>query len=278
MRHGRKSQHQRFDGYKLSATATNTQTPLITAVDVAPASEQDGPQAKGLIDAQPAARRPGRYTLLKRLPRAGFKEVWGMSSPASIARHPIHPMLITIPIGLWVFSLVADVIRVADLGGPVWSDVAFYTMAGGIVGALAAAVPGFVDWVSIKDAQTKRIGMVHMLINLTVVALYAVTNGVVVSIPTSGRCGIGVVINGDDGAQYTYCHGLPGSHAVATGDRVTVGQHIMDSASTGNSTGPHLHFAVRAGEAARCPQPFLAGIARGQSLAPATLPSAGCTS
>jgi hypothetical protein len=60
MRHGRKSQHQRFDGYKLSATATNTDTPLITAVDVAPASEQDGPQATHLIDAQPAGRRPGR--------------------------------------------------------------------------------------------------------------------------------------------------------------------------------------------------------------------------
>jgi hypothetical protein len=51
MRHGRKSSQQRFDGYKLSATVTNTQTPLITAVDVAPASEQDGPQAKHLLDA-----------------------------------------------------------------------------------------------------------------------------------------------------------------------------------------------------------------------------------
>jgi hypothetical protein len=60
MRHGRKSQHQRFDGYKLSATATNTVEPLITAVDVAPASEQDGPQAKGLVDAQPEHRRPRR--------------------------------------------------------------------------------------------------------------------------------------------------------------------------------------------------------------------------
>lgn len=60
MRHGRKSQHQRFDGYKLSASATNTPEPLITAVDVAPASAQDGPQAKRLIDAQPDARRPGR--------------------------------------------------------------------------------------------------------------------------------------------------------------------------------------------------------------------------
>src|SRR5215218_1935537 len=60
MRHGRKSQHQRFDGYKLSASATNTAKPMITAVDVAPASEQDGPRAKHLIDAQPERRRPDR--------------------------------------------------------------------------------------------------------------------------------------------------------------------------------------------------------------------------
>ena len=60
MRHGRKSSRARFDGYKLSAAATNTDTPLITAVDVAPASEQDGPQAKQLIDSQPASRRPKR--------------------------------------------------------------------------------------------------------------------------------------------------------------------------------------------------------------------------
>jgi transposase len=60
MRHGRKSQHQRFDGYKLSAAATNTADPLITAVSVAPASEQDGPQAKVLIEAQPEERRPER--------------------------------------------------------------------------------------------------------------------------------------------------------------------------------------------------------------------------
>jgi hypothetical protein len=60
MRHGRKSQHQRFDGYKLSAAATNTPEPLITAVDVAPACEQDGPQARPLIEGQPAGRRPER--------------------------------------------------------------------------------------------------------------------------------------------------------------------------------------------------------------------------
>jgi transposase len=60
MRHGRKSQSQRFDGYKLSAAATNSPQPLITSITVAPASEQDGPQATDLIAAQPERLRPER--------------------------------------------------------------------------------------------------------------------------------------------------------------------------------------------------------------------------
>ncbi len=107
--------------------------------------------------------------------------------------------------------------------------------------------------------------------------LYAITNGVVISTPTSCRCGIGVIINGDDGAQYTYCHGLPGSHTVATGDQVEVGQHLMDSASTGNSTGPHLHFAIKVDGTARCPQALLVSIADGAPVTPGSLAASGCS-
>lgn len=60
MQHGRKSSAQRFDGFKLSAAVANTSEPLIMAVHVAPGGEADGPQAKHLIDSQPADRRPGR--------------------------------------------------------------------------------------------------------------------------------------------------------------------------------------------------------------------------
>ena len=60
MRHGRKSDSQRFDGYKIHAAVTNTEVPLITAIEVTAASEQDGPQASVLVDQQPEHRRPGR--------------------------------------------------------------------------------------------------------------------------------------------------------------------------------------------------------------------------
>ncbi len=64
-----------------------------------------------------------------------------MRSPASIAKHPIHPMLVVFPVGLWMFSLVCDLIALNVSTSAVWFTVAFYTMIGGLIGALAAAVP-----------------------------------------------------------------------------------------------------------------------------------------
>jgi len=96
-----------------------------------------------------------------------------MRTPASIAGHPIHPMLVTIPIGLWIFSLVCDLIHVGGNANPVWTTVAFYTMCGGIVGALLAAVPGLIDLVSLP-AGPRSTALTHMGINLTVVALFVV--------------------------------------------------------------------------------------------------------
>lgn len=60
MRHGRKSSSQRFDGYKIHAAVTNAEAPLITAIEITPGSEQDGPVAALLVDQQPEARRPER--------------------------------------------------------------------------------------------------------------------------------------------------------------------------------------------------------------------------
>ena len=95
-----------------------------------------------------------------------------MSSPASIAKHPIHPMLIVFPIGLWTFSLVCDVIYVLGGNNPIWNTVALYTCVGGIIGALLAAIPGLVDYLSIDEKEMKRIGTIHMLVNLGAVAVF----------------------------------------------------------------------------------------------------------
>jgi len=85
-------------------------------------------------------------------------------------------MLIVFPIGLWIFSLACDLIRLAGASGDTWSTVAFFTMVGGFIGALCAAVPGFIDLLYYKGGAppVKKIALTHMAINLTAVVLYAI--------------------------------------------------------------------------------------------------------
>ena len=97
-----------------------------------------------------------------------------MRTPASIAGHPIHPMLVPIAIGGFVLSLVADILCAIYNAAPPWPALALYTMVGGIIGALAAAVPGLVDMLSLPPGPIKKTALTHMAINLTVVALYIV--------------------------------------------------------------------------------------------------------
>lgn len=96
-----------------------------------------------------------------------------MASPASIGGHPIHPMIIPFPIALWVFSLVADVIFLWR-GNSVWRDyIAFYTLLGGILGAAAAAVAGFIDWLSLTDKAVVKIANWHARLNVIALLIFA---------------------------------------------------------------------------------------------------------
>ena len=95
-----------------------------------------------------------------------------MRTPASIAGHPIHPMLVPIAIGGFILSFIFDIVCVVTGQTAPWSTVAYYTMIGGIVGALCAALPGLVDLLSLPVGPTKKVALTHMGINLVVVALY----------------------------------------------------------------------------------------------------------
>ncbi|MER6196040.1 transglycosylase family protein [Streptomyces sp. NPDC001586] len=71
----------------------------------------------------------------------------------------------------------------------------------------------------------------------------SVTAGTVVSAGWQGSYGNAVVIRHDDGHYSLYAHLSRAS--VTTGQKTTGGQEIGLSGSTGNSTGPHVHFEIR---------------------------------
>jgi uncharacterized membrane protein len=138
-----------------------------------------------------------------------------MSSPASIGRHPIHPMLVVFPIGLWIFSFVCDLIHLLVSPNPIWSDVAFYCIGGGIVGALLAAIPGFIDYLSLTDTRTKKIATYHLVLNLVGVVLFAANFGLrytgrgdSLPIILSAITLVGVGISGWLGGELVYVHGV----------------------------------------------------------------------
>ena len=97
-----------------------------------------------------------------------------MRTPASIAGHPIHPMIVPIAIGCFVFSFAADIICLASGQAEPWNMLAYYTMIGGIIAALCAALPGLIDLLSLPAGYTRGVAIKHMSINLLVVVIYIV--------------------------------------------------------------------------------------------------------
>jgi nitrite reductase/ring-hydroxylating ferredoxin subunit/uncharacterized membrane protein len=97
-----------------------------------------------------------------------------MRSKASFKGHPIHPALIPFPFaflyGAFLFDLAG---RLA--GRPLWWTIGAYLALAGILTALVAAVPGFIDYLyTVPPRSTgKRRATRHMLANLSAVALFA---------------------------------------------------------------------------------------------------------
>jgi uncharacterized membrane protein len=111
-------------------------------------------------------------------------------------------MLVTLPVGLWIFSFVCDLFYLVG-GDPTWEVIAFFTLAGGWVGALIAAVPGFIDFLALKVQRARRVAAAHMGLNLALVVLAGLNlwlrwNGFADAVPIA-LSGVGVAVLGVSG-------------------------------------------------------------------------------
>lgn len=98
-----------------------------------------------------------------------------MESRVKLAGHPLHQMLIVFPLGLLATAVVFDVLFLVT-DNMLWTQAAFYMIGAGVITGLAAAVPGAVDWLAIpRGTRAKRIGLIHGVGNVIVVALFALS-------------------------------------------------------------------------------------------------------
>lgn len=88
--------------------------------------------------------------------------------------HPFHPLLVTVPIGAWLCSLVFDIASRVD-DGQGFAHGARWLIGIGVLGALAAATLGFLDFLVIPTGTpAHRTAVTHMVLNLAVTAAFAV--------------------------------------------------------------------------------------------------------
>ena len=96
-----------------------------------------------------------------------------MRSTASIAGHAIHPMLITIPAGAFLLTLIFDLVHMAH-GDATWWLATRPVLVVGVIGGLVAAIPGLIDLATVvPEGEPRRTGLLHMAINLVVVVVFA---------------------------------------------------------------------------------------------------------
>src|SRR6185436_16283126 len=95
-----------------------------------------------------------------------------MESKVKLLGHPVHPMLIVFPLGLFISAVIFDGLYMRN-HSIVMASVGYWNIAGGVIGGVLAAVFGLIDWLAIPPGtRAKRIGLIHGASNVVVVLLF----------------------------------------------------------------------------------------------------------
>ena len=98
-----------------------------------------------------------------------------MESKAKLLGHPIHQMLIPLPLGVLSVSLIFDLLGLV-MGWVNLHQASYYMIAAGVISGLVAAIFGLIDFLAIPSGtRAKRVGALHGVGNVVVVVLFALS-------------------------------------------------------------------------------------------------------
>lgn len=98
-----------------------------------------------------------------------------MEARAKFMGHPVHPMLVVLPLGLLAGAVFFDIVHLLT-GGETWSVVSYWLIPPGVVTGVVAAVFGTIDWLAIpRRTRAKRVGWMHAATNVLVLVLFGVS-------------------------------------------------------------------------------------------------------
>lgn len=90
-----------------------------------------------------------------------------------VAGHAVHPILVVFPLGVLSTAIVFDLVGLGSGHGG-WHLIAYWMIAAGLIGGLAAAVFGVLDYRGIPNkTRAKSVGLWHGIGNAAVMVLFA---------------------------------------------------------------------------------------------------------
>ena len=181
-------------------------------------------------------------------------------------RHPIHPMLVHFPIGLFLLSFLVDLASLACPDAPNLLRGSFYAMLLGITTALVAAMPGFVDYSDIRrDHPGKATATRHMILNLVVVAIYGINLWVRSSTLSDPKISLLPLLLSIIGIGLLSVSGYLGGRLVYD-EGIAVGRHKRRTPTPQDTLHFSIEHAARDGEAAFVPVPEAEHLRNGETL------------
>lgn len=133
--------------------------------------------------------------------------------------HPVHPLLIPVPIGAWVVSFGFDLASQIVDRPEAFARASFWLIAAGLAVGALAALAGFLDFVRIPaGTRVYRVALTHALLACTLLILYGVSlmlrigglDGPVGTLPllVSGVALAGLAVTGFLGGELAYRYGV----------------------------------------------------------------------
>jgi uncharacterized membrane protein len=97
----------------------------------------------------------------------------GVPSTVHIAKHPLHPLIVTFPIAFLTATLVTD-IAYWFTSDSFWARASFWLLASGLITGLVAAATGMSDFLRIGRVREHSAGWAHMVGNIAALTLSAI--------------------------------------------------------------------------------------------------------
>jgi uncharacterized membrane protein len=89
--------------------------------------------------------------------------------------HPVHPILVTLPIGAWVCSFVFDLVSYGSSEPRIWSVGSMWLIVIGVIGAALAAIFGVLDLLNLpRQTAAFSTGRVHAILNSAALVIFLI--------------------------------------------------------------------------------------------------------